>query len=247
MCIAAIAWQAHPRWQLVIAANRDEYHARPAAPLARWDDGSGIIAGRDLVGGGTWLGLTEGAEEGGRLVLVTNHRVPGYPQPDRPSRGGLVTALLDGADPDRIDIADYNPFNLLHVDGRKARFLTNWAEDRRMALPPGFHGLSNGQIDPPWLKTRRLSGALSGWLASDDPDFAPLFEALLDPTPTATEWADGGPEPRLSSIFIADQTYGTRCSTIVAIAADGSGRVVERSFGPGGTPLGEVALAFRWP
>lgn len=242
MCIAAIAWNAHPHWRLVVAANRDEYHARPAAPLARWDDGSGIIAGRDLLGGGTWLGLTEA----GRLVLVTNHRVPGYPQPGRPSRGGLVTALLEGADPEQMDLAPYNPFNLLHVDRTGARFLTNYPDVLREPLPGGFHGLSNGRIDPPWLKTRRLTNAVIGWLDSEGNDFAPLFAALLDQTPTTSEWADGGPEPRLSSIFIADEAYGTRCSTVIAIAADGTGRVVERSFAPGGMPTGEVQLTFRW-
>ena len=98
MCIAVLAWQAHPRWQLVVAANRDEYHARPAAPLARWDDGSGIIAGKDLTGGGTWLGV----QEAGRLVLITNFRVARYPEPGRPSRGALVTGLLTGSDPEKV-------------------------------------------------------------------------------------------------------------------------------------------------
>ena len=86
MCVAAIAWHAHPRWRLVAIGNRDEYHARPAAPLALWDDGSGIIAGRDLVGGGAWLGVSEA----GRFVLITNRRGFGDPDPARRSRGELV-------------------------------------------------------------------------------------------------------------------------------------------------------------
>src|SRR6476620_11021966 len=108
MCVAAFAWRAHPRWPLVVLANRDELHAREAAPLAAWDDGSGIIAGRDLRSGGTWLGLSEA----GRLALVTNLRGYGLADPDKASRGGLVTGLLTGAlEPQSVDLTPYNPFN----------------------------------------------------------------------------------------------------------------------------------------
>lgn len=81
MCVAAIAWAAHPRWRLVAIGNRDEFHARPAAPLARWDNG--IVAGRDLEAGGTWLGVSPG-----RFALVTNYRVDGYPKATSPRARG---------------------------------------------------------------------------------------------------------------------------------------------------------------
>ncbi len=243
MCIAAIAWNAHPRWQLVVAANRDEFHERPAAPLNVWQDASGIIAGRDLQGGGTWLGLTEAA----RLVLITNYRVPGYPLPDRLSRGGLVTALLGEADPLVVPISSYNPFNLLCVAQGEALVLSNHPHDTRLTLPPGVHGLSNGAMTPAWPKTEALSLALAGWLTADTDDFAPLFTVLRSESPiTSPPWELGGPEPRLSSVFINDPAYGTRCSTVVAINAEGHGQITERRFDALGEQTGETAVTFHW-
>ena len=243
MCVAAIAWHAHPRWRLVIAANRNEYHDRPAAPLARWADGSGIIAGQDLSAGGTWLGLIEA----GRLALVTNFRVDGYPLPGRPSRGALVTDVLTGTAPDSLPQPSYNPFNLLLIEGGSASFLTNHPQPQRRALTPGVHGISNGALDAPWLKTRRLSTALGAWLDGAGEDPAPLFDALTDPTPTTTELTAEGPMPRFSAIFVNDPDYGTRCSTVIAIDHSGAGHVIERSFTPAGKVSGETALAFAWP
>lgn len=240
MCIAVIAVGAHPRWPIVVAANRDEYHARATAPLSRWQDGSGIIAGKDLVGGGTWLGL----HEEGRLVLVTNFRVPGYPKPGRPSRGGLVTGLLDGTDPLAVPIADYNPFNLVCMNGRAATLLSNYPEEQRRPLAAGIHGVSNGAFDPPWPKTTKLHQRFLDWLGSSHDSLEPLFSALADPSPTET--TELGPEDRFSGIFIRDPVYGTRSSTVVAIDNDGQGRIVERSFDSAGQAVGELCLQFAW-
>ncbi len=243
MCIAALAWNAHPRWHLVVAANRDEFHDRPAAPLSAWADGSGIIAGRDLKGGGTWLGVSEAA----RLVLITNYRAPGYPKPDRPSRGGLVTSLLGEADPLEVAISGYNPFNLLSVAASEAMVIANHPLDTRQSLSPGVYGLSNGALTPAWPKTEALRDALAGWLAADTGNFSPLFTALRNQNAIVSPaWDEGGPEPRLSSIFINDPTYGTRCSTVVAIDADGHGQITERRFDASGDVTDETALTFRW-
>lgn len=246
MCIAAVALNAHPRWALVVAANRDEYHAREAAPLERWNDGSGIIAGRDLVGGGTWLGL----HEAGRLVLVTNYRVEGYPKPNRPSRGALVTGLLTGDNPQQVDLAPYNPFNLLVAEANgSATLLGNYPEVQRTSLPPGIHGLSNGAFAPAWPKTQRLCTNLKGWIKTGNDDPAPLFSALRDESPHDSP-GDGsgvGPEPRLSGVFIRDATYGTRCSTLVTVDHSGRGRITERRFDADGAVSGETALDFHWP
>ncbi len=246
MCVAAFAWDAHPRWRLVAAANRDEYHDRPAAPLQVWQDGSGIIAGRDLRSGGTWLGV----HPQGRCVLVTNYRVPGYPQPGRPSRGGLVTALLGaagaiGPDPLRIATAQYNPFNLFCANIDSAHILTNQPADIRLAVSPGVHGLSNGGYDDPWPKTVQLRRAVADWLASGADDVSALFPALADATPLAATANEGpSPEARFSSVFNRDPIYGTRCSTVVAIDRDGRGTIIERSFDTAGDPNGEVAIDF---
>ncbi|MFM5930242.1 MAG: NRDE family protein [Novosphingobium sp.] len=237
MCVAAVAWNAHPRWRLVVAANRDEFHERPTAPLSQWDDGT--IAGRDLRAGGTWLGINEV----GRFALVTNHRVEGYPKPGRLSRGGLITGWLGGKP--LGDIAAMNPFNLICADPHGLRFASNWpVEDR--ALPAGVHGISNGPFARPWPKARQLCAALEGWLAmGEDPE--PLFAALRDEAgrePVDSHQTD--PEPRLSGIFIRDPVYGTRCSTVIAVDSGGNGRIIERRFDEAAHPAGESALAFRW-
>lgn len=242
MCIASIAWNAHPRWRLIVAANRDEYHERPAQALSRWDDGSGILAGRDLKGGGTWLGVGEQ----GTLVLITNFRVPGYPQSDRPSRGGLVTGLLTGNDPQTARIAPFNPFNLILASGDKGlTFISNYPDEQRQPLPDGIYGLSNGQLAPLWPKTEHLNAALTDWLAASSLSPADLFVPLRDET--RHESSDGGPLPQLSGIFINDPVYGTRCSTVIAVDAEGRGTMIERSFDSSGATIGQASLTFRWP
>jgi uncharacterized protein with NRDE domain len=250
MCLVALALGAHPRWRLVIAANRDEYHERPAAPLARWPDSPGLIAGRDLRSGGTWLGVREGGDEA-RVVFVTNYRVPGFPQQNRPSRGGLVTALLDGADPASIAIAPYNPFNLVVIAPEGAHLLANHPAERRTALAPGIHGVSNGAFDAPWPKTRQLNGDLARWLDGPAQDLTPLLAALAaeTPDPPALDWDPHGPdpEPRLSPVFIRNPSYGTRCSTVLGIDAEGHGTIIERRFSAAGEAEGDTTLAFRWP
>lgn len=246
MCVAAVAWKAHPDWPLVAIGNRDEFHARASAPLARWDDcregGSGVIAGRDLVGHGTWLGLTEA----GRFALVTNYRVPEGAQPGRPSRGILVTDLLQGRAPEPVETM--NPFNLVEVAGGEARFLTNYPKTESRPLTPGIHGLSNGGFDLPWPKTRAVERALAVWLDDNSGDFAPLLDALRSERPDRrTARIEDGPEPRFAPVFIRDFIYGTRCSTVLALSASGQGRMVERSFASDGSVSGEVAMTFTWP
>ena len=237
MCVAALAWNAHPRWRLVVVANRDEFHARPTAPLSLWDDGT--LAGRDLRAGGTWLG----ANAAGRFALVTNHRVEGYPKPDRLSRGGLVTGWLNGVG--LGDTAAMNPFNLLCAGPEGLHFVTNWPSEDRV-LADGVHGISNGPFDRPWPKAQRLCGALTGWLDTGK-DFSPLFAALHDETAReAVDRHDTDPEPRLSGVFIRDSVYGTRCSTVIAVDAQGKGRIIERRFDSDGETDGETELRFDW-
>ena len=250
MCVAAFAWQAHPRWLMIAIGNRDEFHERPAAPLAEWDNG--ILAGRDLRSGGTWLGVSRA----GRFALVTNLRGHGAAQPDRASRGALVTDLLTGkgrySDPVTAPLQDFNPFNLILADGDQAHFLTNRPGDLRTGLAHGIYGLSNGRLDEPWPKTLQLKATLLDWLNGGDDDFAPLFAALRN-----EHLADVGVPPREPSdvpreapetpVFIRDRLYGTRCSTVIAIGRDGRGTIVERRFSAGGESTGETALAFDWP
>ena len=251
MCVAAVAWQAHPDWLLVAIGNRDEYHERPAAALARWDDDGGIIAGRDLRSGGTWLGVSDA----GRFALVTNLRGYGDPDPARVSRGELVTDQLTGvgtyADRDPANLEDFNPFNLIVADREEARFLSNRPEAIRTALAHGIYGLSNGALDEPWPKTLQLKGALLDWLNAGDAGFDALFAALADETLPdvgvhTTEPSDVRREAPETGVFIRDSVYGTRCSTIVAIDRAGDGQIIERRFSGDGAQTGETKLRFSW-
>ena len=248
MCVLAFAWRAHPRWQLVAAGNRDEFHDRPAAPLARWANTPDLLAGRDLQSGGTWLGVSER----GRLVVVTNLRGFGMAEEGRPSRGVLVTDLLGGTASDLVTIEAYNPVNLVTVGVDRARFLSNRPEPIRTSLAPGLYGLSNGTLDEPWPKTLQLKSILLDWMmgAADRPEalLDGLGEEILpdigmDPaTPS-----DVPQEPHHSPIFIRNPVYGTRCSSVVAIDREGHGIFIERRFAPSGDIDGETSLSFSWP
>ena len=231
MCVAAIAWQAHPRWQLVVIGNRDEFHQRPTAPLAQWDNG--ILAGRDLEAGGTWLGISPG-----RFALVTNRQVECYPRPGMASRGGLITSALLG-EPSG-DTAAMNPFNLITISPDAAALSSNYPRPQQRALAGGIHGLSNSSLDERWHKTMRLESGLAAWLQGQgtiEDLFSPLADRLPDPA---------RPEAFSSSVFIVNPAYGTRCSTVIAVDRDGAGTMIERSFDPAGQPSGEVRLTFNW-
>lgn len=252
MCVLALAWRSHPRWRLVMAGNRDELHARPSAPLARWERPDHLLAGKDLQSGGSWLGVSEQ----GRFAVVTNLRGHGAPEPGRASRGALVTDMLSGegryADPGAAQLSDFNPFNLIVADRDEARFLSNRPEIIRSALAPGLYGLSNGALDEPWPKTMRLKEILLGWVVADAFRPEELLDGLREETLPDVGLSPTGPsdipqEPALSPIFIRNPVYGTRCSTVVAIDDQGRGLIVERRYGPAGEATGETALSFSWP
>ena len=250
MCVAAVAWGAHPNWLLVAIGNRDEYHVRPAAPLARW--ANGIIAGQDLKSGGTWLGLTEQ----GRFALVTNRRGFGDPDPDKVSRGALVSDQLLGSgrygDPATAELGDFNPFNLIVADSKQAHFLSNRPSEIRTMLPHGIYGLSNGALDEPWPKVLQLKAALTDWLNAGSEDQASLFAALASealgnvgvPTSTPSDMPLEVPE---TPPFIRNPIYGTRCSTVVIIDRQGQSTITERRFDARGEPTGVTRMAFTWP
>ncbi|MBO9717575.1 MAG: NRDE family protein [Pseudoxanthomonas sp.] len=251
MCVVAFAWDAHPRWRLLLVGNRDEFHARPTAPLAQWDDGSGIIAGRDLEAGGTWLGV----DGQGRCALVTNVRDFSRPQ-DGLSRGLLASDYLRGGEGAQArarallaTASDYRPFNLLLADPQACTWVGNLPQVRMATPDAGVHVLSNAQLDTPWPKASALGARLRDWIdAGGDEDFAPLFTALADdrtwPDAQLPDTGIGLERERwLSSAFIRGQDYGTRASTVVALDRAGRGVIVERRWGPMGVPLGETRLA----
>lgn len=238
MCVLAIAWRADPRWRLVVAANRDEFHDRPAEPLHLWND-MDLIAGRDVRAGGTWLGVSAG-----RFAAVTNLRGFGGPDPARASRGTLVSDLATGrGDYGSIRAAlagDFNPYNAIMVDDGGAHFLSNRPQPDAFALTPGFHAMSNGPLDPPWRKTLRLRSVIEAWLveATDDP--ARLLDGLRDPSPPV----DAADDP--AAIFVDHPVYGTRCSTVVTVDSDGQGTIIERRFDANAEITAETRIAFAW-
>lgn len=230
MCVVALAHQVHPDWPLILIGNRDEFHGRPAVPLAEWGDGSGIVAGRDLQAGGTWMGVHRPS---GRTVVVTNVR-GAMPDPAKESRGALVVDMLRGegrfADPTADDLPRFNAFNLFAVGDGKTRLLTNRPVPLIMPLDAGVHALANEPIDAPCPRAERLRLALGATVAiGGDP------EGLLD-----TLMAEGDP-----ALFLRGDVYGTRASTLVAVSADGDVRMIERRYEKGGRPAGTTALIFR--
>jgi uncharacterized protein with NRDE domain len=252
MCVLAMAWRAHPRWRLVVAGNRDELHTRPAQPLERWPENESVLAGRDLLSGGTWLGVSEQ----GRFAVITNLRGFGPPRPEAPSRGLLLKdMLLDTGsyiDPDDRALAAFSPFNMIRVQRSEAEFLTNQPTPVHRRLVPGIYGLSNGKLDAPWPKTVRLKTILTYWLSGNAVRPATLLDnlqedRLAEPTELPIAPSDAPFEPRVSPIFIRNPVYGTRCGTVVAIDEQGQGIIIERRFDPTGTVTGETALPFVWP
>ena len=249
MCVLALAVHVHPRWPLLLAGNRDEFHARPTAALTPWADAP-LLGGRDLRAGGSWL-ATDGR---GRLAVVTNVRDP-RTRRDGPSRGALVAGFLTGSAPagDHLDqleeAADaYAPFNLLLAGPDGVHWLANHPPARRQ-VTAGLHGLSNAALDAPWPKSDCLRDALGHWIAAGNDDLAPLWEALASRRqPDDAALPDTGVglelERRLGPVFIAGPHYGTRASTVVAIGHDGAGFIAERRFGPHGRSEGQSSWQF---
>lgn len=251
MCLILVAWRADPGYPLVVAANRDEFHARRSASADFWTDYPHILAGRDLEAGGTWLGITRS----GRFAALTNYRDPARQRPDTPSRGRLVADFLAGhadidAYLDALRPADYNGFNLLLGDatgnGRLVAF-SNVSGERHV-LAPGIYGLSNALLDTPWPKVGAGKTALETSLTALPAEHG-LWHLLCDDTihPDSALPATGVTlawERLLSAAFIRGADYGTRCSTLVKVGADGTAVFDERSWLAGGTADGR--RRYRW-
>jgi len=251
MCLILLAWRAHPGYPLIVAANRDEFFTRPTAPAGFWTEAPGILAGRDLEAGGTWLGVNLKQ----RFAALTNYREGGRQRADAPSRGTLVADFL-AADSDAqtyLELlsrraADYNGFNLFVGDGRRLAYYSNKLSEPRW-LEPGIYGLSNHLLDTPWPKLSAAKTAFAGALAQL-PNPCPFFELLADQeivadmhlpeTGALLEW-----ERILSAIFVSSPDYGTRASTLLTIHRTGLVTLIERSFGRNALPLGEVRETFQ--
>lgn len=256
MCLLVIAWRTHPQYRLVVAANRDEFHDRPTASLAWWNDDPRILAGRDLRADGTWLGVTRA----GRFGIITNFRdLESPPAPDAPSRGGLVprflaergttSAFLEQLGSEAGRLAG---FSLLLGDADELHYYSNRGEARSRSLSPGVYGLSNHALDTPWPKLVRTRQRFAQAIGNGDPAAGELFDILGDrePAPYESHPDTGLPpdwERALSAPFVVHERYGTRCSTVVI--TDGSGRtaVHERRFDAKGAQTGATRMEFAGP
>lgn len=254
MCLLVVAWMSHPRYRLVVAGNRDEFHDRPAAPLSWWNDTPGVLAGRDLRAGGTWLGISRS----GRFGCLTNFRDAVTPPPvDAPSRGALVTDyLVSGVEPaahlDRLhdDAPRYAGFNLLLGDHRALHYFSNVGGAESRALAPGVYGLSNHRLDEPWPKLVRSRERIAALLAEDGPVAEVLFEVLRDDTEDpqgvrADSELPADLECALTAAFVRHPRYGTRSSTVLLVTRDGPGVVYERRYDAAGTQSGATRIEFR--
>lgn len=249
MCLITVAWQARAGLPLVVAANRDEWRDRPAEPARWWPDHPGLLAGRDLQAGGTWMGVTRD----GRFAAVTNFRDPSDRRTTARSRGELVSQfLLGGQDAGGYlaalmhRVGEYNGFNLILGDGESLWYFGS-REGLARPVPPGVHGLSNHLLDEPWPKVVRARLAMERALEQQDPAPA-LFEALSDPqgAPDASLPSTGvglAWERRLASPLITGNDYGTRASTVVAISASGELHFEERTRAPDGSVTHVAAFA----
>jgi uncharacterized protein with NRDE domain len=244
MCLLVFAWSAVPGTRLVLAGNRDEFHARPAAPM-QWWTAPRMLAGRDLQAGGTWLG----AGEDGRFAVVTNFRAPTAPAAGAPSRGELIPAYFAGRERplaflQRLaeDGARYAGFSLLVGDAGELAWWSNRADHGPARLEAGVYGLSNALLDTPWPKLTRTRARFAQLLAAGAPPLDGLLDVMTDRAPAAAgDLPDTGVgaerERFLSPAFIVGAAYGTRCTTALAIDEDGRLHAAERSYDAAGRAL----------
>ncbi len=252
MCLILLSYRTDPLFPLVLAANRDEFYDRPAAPMSFWSEAPQVLAGRDLLAGGTWFGITRA----GRWAAITNFRDPERHRADAPSRGLLVSDFLLG-DATPVQYLEslqrkagaYNGFSLLIGDTGGVFYFSNRC-DGIQALRPGTYGLSNRFLDTPWPKVVKGKEALAGLLARGALKPAELFSALSDrvtpddsllpETGVGREW-----ERVLSPLFISSPVYGTRSSTVLLIDREGTIRLWEKTFNSHPEAEEERSFEFR--
>jgi len=247
MCLIAIAFHSCRQYPLIIAANRDEFYNRPTAALDYWDDQPDILAGRDLEGMGTWLGMSTS----GRIAAITNFRDPGAmaPKSRGPSRGLLVSEFLSSTDPPQTYLEKlhasntvYSGFNLLVGNMGELWWYSNVGEHMQ-ALTPGIQAISNHLLNTPWPKVEKIKTELAAILdAGRPPEAEALFARLADQRrPPDSDLPDTGIglewERTLSPVFISSPVYGTRASSVIFIDRSGQATFYERTFPVANSPV----------
>ena len=242
MCLIVFAWQVVPGAPLVAAANRDEFYDRPAAAACAWPENPKVFGGRDLQGGGSWMGITQEGAHGPRFAALTNIRGPQEKRADAPSRGALVADFLAGdmSAEEYIKMIDggsgaYNGFNLVLGDRERLFWYSNrGADDERNGkeMAPGIYGISNSLLDVPWPKVLRAKAEFASLLCQGAPEDA-FFEMLADTTRASdlrlpNTGIELDLERVLSAVCIETAGYGTRTSTVVKLYNDAPAELHER-------------------
>ena len=240
MCLILCAYETHPVYRLILAANRDEFYDRPTQGLAFWDDIPQILAGRDLKARGTWLGMTRT----GRLAAITNYREPHNVKTQAPSRGRLVTDFLVANDTpghycEQVaeDSHNFNGYNLIIGDANRLCYCSNRSPEI-VVMAPGYYGLSNHLLNTPWPKVENGRHRLRDLLnQNEDLGVESLFNLLKDQrrppdkdlphTGVGLEW-----ERILAPLFIKSPVYGTRSSSVILIDRSNQVTFVERTYDP---------------
>ena len=250
MCLVVLAIGQSSNLPLILAGNRDEFHARPTADAGWWPDKPDVLGGRDLEAGGSWLAL----HRRGRFATVTNYRDAEPPATGLQSRGQLVTGFVEGsASPrdyvDAVDGTAYAGFNLIVGDHESVAYASNRGGGVR-DLPAGLYGLSNALLDGPWDKVERSKRGLAALLRNSAVDDESLFELLGDRVqgpvdPAEAERLGDTVARAITAPFIVNPRYGTRCSTLVTRTSDSRWRLLERRFDPVGNRSGDSIYEFE--
>ncbi|MGH8730020.1 MAG: NRDE family protein [Burkholderiales bacterium] len=253
MCLLVFAIDCHPKYQLILAANRDEFYERQTAQAHWWNESPRIFSGRDVLRGGTWLGVSEA----GRIAAVTNFRQGYRVNSEARSRGLLVTDFLRRSDAPlhyfeevKREALHYDGFNLIAGDAQGFFCFSNRG-DGVTKITAGVHALSNHLLDTPWPKLIRSRQAFAAAVDRNDSELInQLFAVLADrsqaedhelpDTGISKEW-----EKQLSSTFIALDNYGTRSSTVVLIGHDDTVIFEERNFDRAGNAENVVRQQFK--
>ena len=229
MCLIVFAWKQNPEFPLLLAANRDEFYARPALAAAWWEEAPHVYAGKDVEAGGTWMGINKQ----GRFAAITNIRNGEGKKSGAPSRGKIVADFLcnDISPSSYLHAKLYAGFNIIVGDAKELYWFSNETLEAQL-LRPGVYGLSNGSLDTPWPKVTLAKTQFEKLVQQSAPDQA-YFELLSDTTPApdhllpqtgvSQEW-----ERLLSSIYIQSDTYGTRVSSLIKCHVNGTAHLTER-------------------
>lgn len=226
MCLIIFALNQHPKYKLIIAANRDEFFSRPTLEADFWEEENSILGGRDVQSGGTWFGMNKN----GRFIAITNYRDPKNEKKDAISRGELskkfllqnqnVSEFLKDVSKDK---KKYNGFNfLLSDDNFENMYHYSNVTDRSMKIEDGIHGLSNHVLDSPWPKVQKGTNLLSNILQSESINSSEIVAMLRNETEAPDNLLPKTGisydlEKKLSPVFISMKGYGTRCSTALFV------------------------------